>query len=84
MILETAVPKLLINLSKVLNNVPLAIGMAAREIVRALASSPSEPGLAKLRAHLAEEAAARKRGDRGTLVRLSGEFPSFAGGTRWQ
>lgn len=48
--------------------------MVEPEIVRALAASVSEKGLAKLRAHLAEEVDARNRGDRGTLVRLTGEF----------
>lgn len=43
-------------------------------IVRILAATPSKPGLERLRAHLADEAEARKRRDRGTLVRLTGEF----------
>lgn len=43
-------------------------------IVRLLAAEPSKSGLKRLRAHLAEEVNARRQGDRGTLVRLTGEF----------
>jgi DNA-binding GntR family transcriptional regulator len=44
------------------------------EIVRVLASAPHQFGLAQLRKHLAEENAARLAEQRGTLVRLTGEF----------
>lgn len=48
--------------------------MVEPEVVRILAAAPTEAGLAKLRNHLADELDARTRGDRGTLVRLTGEF----------
>ncbi|WP_164778525.1 GntR family transcriptional regulator [Mesorhizobium sp. M7A.F.Ca.US.006.01.1.1] len=48
--------------------------MVEPEIVRSLAAAPSGPAVARLRAHLLQEFDARKRGDRGTLVRLTGEF----------
>ncbi|MCQ4634930.1 GntR family transcriptional regulator [Shinella sp. CPCC 100929] len=44
------------------------------EIVRLLASAPHRFGLTELRKHLAEENEARLAGQRGTLVRLTGEF----------
>jgi DNA-binding GntR family transcriptional regulator len=44
------------------------------EIVRLLASAPHRFGLSELRKHLAEENEARLAGQRGTLVRLTGEF----------
>lgn len=44
------------------------------EIVRVLASAPHKFGLVELRKHIAEENEARLAGQRGTLVRLTGEF----------
>ncbi|RWD98757.1 GntR family transcriptional regulator [Mesorhizobium sp.] len=48
--------------------------MVEPEIVRTLAGSITEAGLAQLHEHLAAEAEARKNDARGTLVRLVGEF----------
>ncbi|MFC3725691.1 GntR family transcriptional regulator [Neoaquamicrobium sediminum] len=48
--------------------------MVEPEIVRTLAVSVSEAGLAELHEHLEAETAARKNDARGTFVRLAGEF----------
>ncbi|MFC3725696.1 GntR family transcriptional regulator [Neoaquamicrobium sediminum] len=48
--------------------------MVEPDIVRMLAAIRDGEGLDRLRAHLAKEQVARSRGDRGTLVRLTGEF----------
>src|SRR5690606_12311347 len=48
--------------------------MVEPEIVRAIAVRPPHDGLARLRAHLEEEVRAREMAERGTMVRLSGEF----------
>mgnify|MGYP000238053330 CR=1 FL=1 len=48
--------------------------MVEPDIVRVLAGARAGNGLDRLHAHLAKEAAARNRSDRGTLVRLTGEF----------
>ncbi|MBS9477528.1 GntR family transcriptional regulator [Ancylobacter radicis] len=44
------------------------------EVARSLACGCTASGLARLRHHVATENAARANGDRGTLVRLTGEF----------
>ncbi|MDG4889826.1 GntR family transcriptional regulator [Mesorhizobium sp. WSM4887] len=48
--------------------------MVEPDIVRMLAAGPVGGGLDRLHAHLAKEKAARNSDDRGTLVRLTGEF----------
>ena len=48
--------------------------MVEPNIVRMLAAAPNGGGLGRLHTHIATEHAARNRGDRGTLVRLTGEF----------
>ncbi|WP_292302912.1 GntR family transcriptional regulator [Mesorhizobium sp.] len=48
--------------------------MVEPDIVRMLAAGTVSGGLERIDAHLAKEKAARNEGDRGTLVRLTGEF----------
>ncbi|RWQ16792.1 GntR family transcriptional regulator, partial [Mesorhizobium sp.] len=48
--------------------------MVEPEIVRTLAAASTKSRAERLQAHLLEEAAAREKGDRATLVRLCGEF----------
>ncbi|RUZ77860.1 GntR family transcriptional regulator [Mesorhizobium sp. M7A.F.Ca.US.006.01.1.1] len=48
--------------------------MVEPAIVRILSAAPVGGGLERIHAHLARETTARAKGDRGTLVRLTGEF----------
>lgn len=48
--------------------------MVEPEIVRTVAANLTRPGSARLERHLAQEDEMRRKGDRGTLVRLTGEF----------
>lgn len=48
--------------------------MVEPDIVRVLAANPNQAAISRLKAHLSKENSAKRKGKRGTLVRLTGEF----------